>query len=208
MRSSSCASSTRSGARTSWLRHAGHITSASTVGRIVSHLRQGGRLKEAPRGRVLARRGHLRRPYTVRKPPSSASRVPERLGTDRYPRRTDPAGAAPQAVHRRRRDLPLGRAGHPHPRVLPASSFLPHLSAHMPFPISAIQVDGSAEFHGAFEQQCRHAHPSSTARWRPRSAPIPRSSTKSTICPGPPARSGPTCSAGNSHTNTSGLTTR
>ena len=69
MRSSSCASSTRSGARTSWLRHAGHTTSASTVGRIVSHLRQGGRLKEAPRGRVLARRGHLRRPYTVRKPP-------------------------------------------------------------------------------------------------------------------------------------------
>ena len=32
--------------------------------------------------------------------PSSASRVPERLGTDRYSRRPDPAGGAAQAVHR------------------------------------------------------------------------------------------------------------
>ena len=33
-----------------------------------------------------------------------------------------------------------------------ASSFLQHLSAHTPFPISAIHVAGGAEVHGAFEQ--------------------------------------------------------
>ena len=47
---------------------AGHSTSAATVGRILRHLKHCGRLKEAPRGRVLARRRHLRRPYAVRKP--------------------------------------------------------------------------------------------------------------------------------------------
>ena len=36
-----------------------------------------------------------------------------------------------------------------------ASSFLDHLQAQTPFPISAIQVDAGSEFHGAFEQKCR-----------------------------------------------------
>ena len=52
--------------------------------------------------------------------------------------------------------LVLGRAGlHTRATAATASSFLQHLSAHTPFPISAAQVDGGAEFHGAFEQQCR-----------------------------------------------------
>ena len=36
-----------------------------------------------------------------------------------------------------------------------ASSFLAHPSAHISFPIGAVQVDGGADLHGAFEQQCR-----------------------------------------------------
>ena len=52
-----------------WLvRQEGHTTSTSTVGRILRHLKQTGRLKEAPRGRKVTRRRRAQRPYAVRKP--------------------------------------------------------------------------------------------------------------------------------------------
>ena len=111
------ASSTRAGARTSWLRHAGHTTSASSVGRIVCHLRQSGRLRKLPAAECRPAADTCAAPTRCASPPSSASRVPERLGTDRYSRRPDPAGGAAQAVHRRRLD-DIGDHGIGHPNPL------------------------------------------------------------------------------------------
>ena len=138
------------------VRHRGHTTCASTVGRILGHLKQTGRLTEAPRGRVLTRRRRLRRPYAVRKPPGYRVQRPgdlvqiDILDIEILPGVRHKHFTARDVISRW--DV-LGI--HTRATADTASSFLEHLSAHTPFPISAIQVDGGAEFHGAFEQQCR-----------------------------------------------------
>jgi transposase InsO family protein len=135
---------------------AGHTTSTSTVGRILNQLKQTGRLTEAPRGRVLARRRRVQRPYAVRKPPDYQV---ERPG-DLVQLDTLDVHIMPGVHHKHftARDV-VSRWDvldiYTRATAATAASFLDHLQAQAPFAITAIQVDGGSEFHGAFEQQCR-----------------------------------------------------
>ena len=117
-------------------------------------------------------------------------RSPGRSRPGRHARRASPAGRRPQAVHRPRRGVPLGRARAAHERYRPLGGRVPRYpGGPMPFAIRALQVDNGSEFMAEFEQACAERgialfilpprSPSSTAASSGPSAPTPRSSTRS-----------------------------
>ena len=143
MPSCTCASGTRAGQGQSGVTRAAHPR----------HLNQTGRLTEAPRGPGADSS------QTPAPPPPRGAQAPRlpcpaarRLGADRY-LDVQVLPGVPRK-HFTARDVNSRWTCWTSPPALPPPALV-HLSAHMPFPISAIQVDGGAEFHGAFEQQCR-----------------------------------------------------
>jgi putative transposase len=137
------------------LQRDGHQASASTVGRIISHLKQRRLLRE-PLRMVPARRRRPERPYGVRKPKEYAAKAPgDIVQLDSLDLRPLPGVVLKQLTARdvvSRWDV---LAVHHQATARTTAGFLDVLAARMPFAIKAIQVDGGSEFMAQFEQACQ-----------------------------------------------------
>ena len=84
------------------------------VGRILTHLKIRGVLKEPRRNGISTRKRLWRRPYAIRKPREYPVREPgDLVQVDTLDVRPVP-GVIAEALHRQRHHLPLGRGGSPH----------------------------------------------------------------------------------------------
>jgi len=131
--------------------------SVSMVGRILTRLKQHGRLVEPLRSGVPGSRRALRpRPYAVRKPKQYAvSRPGDLVQVDTLDVRPVPGVVFKQFTARdvvSRWDV---IQAHPRATAQTAALFLDTLQHRMPFPIRAVQVDGGSEFAAQFEQACQ-----------------------------------------------------
>ena len=138
------------------LRDQGWECSTSMVGRILKHLKESGRLVEAPAADPWRQRRPFHRPYGVRKPKEYLA---------------DHAGAIVQVDTSHVALFPGFRFKHftacdvftrwqvleAHSRATAhaAAGFLDTIVERMPFPVRAIQVDGGSEFMAQFEDACR-----------------------------------------------------
>lgn len=138
------------------LRAEGHTTSVSTVGRILTFLKDSGRLKEPVSRAISARKRPWKRPWAIRKPKGYEVKKPGDLV------QLDTLDVRPVGhntlKHFTARDV-LSRwdvvEAHTAATSKTATGFLDTLQKRMPFPIRAIQVDGGSEFASFFEQECQ-----------------------------------------------------
>jgi putative transposase len=131
--------------------------SVSMVGRILTRLKQQGRLVEPRRSGVPGSRRALRpRPYAVRKPKQYAVSEPgDLVEVDTLDVRPLPGVVFKQFTARdvvSRWDV---LQAHPRATAQTAAQFLDTLQHRMPFSIRAVQVDGGSEFAAEFEQACQ-----------------------------------------------------
>ena len=138
------------------LRERGWQVSTSMVGRILSHLKARGVLKEPPRNGISTRKRLWRRPYAVRKPKGYAVKEPgDLVQVDTLDVRPFPGMVL---KHFTARDM-VSRwdvvEAHTRATARTAAGFLDALQARMPFPVRAIQVDGGSEFQAGFESECQ-----------------------------------------------------
>jgi len=138
------------------LKREGVPTSASTVGRILTSLKQQGRLHEPPRVAISARRRRLPRPYATRKPQDYVARQPgDLVELDTLDIRPLPGITLKQFTARdvvSRWDVLEARSRATAPL---AAQFLDAVQTRMPFPIRAFQVDGGSECSAEFEEACQ-----------------------------------------------------
>jgi putative transposase len=137
------------------LRQQGYETSASTVGRVLKHLKGRGVLVE-PVKRVISAKRRVRRPYAIRKPkeykPLEAGDLVE---VDTLDIRPLPGVLLKQFTARdviSRWDVVEARS---RATAHTAMEFIKTLQRRMPFTVRAIQVDGGSEFYAEFEQECQ-----------------------------------------------------
>lgn len=137
------------------LEREGWEASASTVGRILKRLKALGRLHEPPRRLVSLHRRAKRRVYAIRKPKDYAISQPgDLVQVDTLDVRPFPGVAFKHFTARdvvSRWDVVQAYA---RATAKTATAFLDSLTARMPFPVKAIQVDGGSEFQAEFEQAC------------------------------------------------------
>jgi putative transposase len=137
------------------LSKAGIPTSASTIGRILTHLKARGVLREPPRNGVSKRKRRLVRPYAIRKPKEYQVKQPGDLV------QVDTLDVRPlpnvYLKHFTARDMnsrwdvvEVFRSA----TASNAKKFLQTLMERAPYPVKAIQVDGGSEFMADFEQAC------------------------------------------------------
>jgi transposase InsO family protein len=131
--------------------------STSMVGRILTQLKQRGRLVEPLRVGVSGSRRALRpRPYAVRKPKQYAVSQPgDLVEVDTLDVRPVPGVVFKQFTARdvvSRWDV---IQAHTRATAQTAAQFLDTLQLRMPFPIRAVQVDGGSEFAAEFELACQ-----------------------------------------------------
>jgi transposase InsO family protein len=133
----------------------GMALSVSRVGRILTYLKGRGAIHEPIRA-AKARQRRWKRPYGVRKPRDYSVRSPgDLIQLDTVELRLDPHRVLKQFTARdlvSRWDV-LHLAGSATART--ALGALEALTARMPFPVRAIQVDGGSEFMAEFEEACR-----------------------------------------------------
>jgi putative transposase len=138
------------------LRAKGHRTSSSTVGRILSHLKSRGELREPKRSMLRSSRHRRRRPYAIRKPKDYAvGRPGDLVQIDTLDVRPLPGVILKQFTARdvvSRWDV---IETHQRATALMAAKFLDTVKARMPFAIRAVQVDGGSEFFAEFEAECQ-----------------------------------------------------
>jgi putative transposase len=133
------------------------VVSTSMVGRILTRLKQQGRLVEPRHSGVPGSRRALRpRPYAVRKPREYAVFAPgDLVEVDTLEVRPIPGVVVKQFTARdvvSRWDV---WQAHTRATAQTATQFLDTLQLRMPFPIRALQIDGGPEFAAAFEQACQ-----------------------------------------------------
>jgi len=138
------------------LRREGWQVSTSMVGRILTHLKARGVLKEPVRKRISARNRQHPRPYAIRKPQEYQIEKPgDLVEVDTLDVRPLPGVVL---KHFTARDL-VSRWDvvevDTKATSTTAMGFLETLAKRMPFPIKALQVDGGSEFQAAFEEACR-----------------------------------------------------
>lgn len=138
------------------LRREGQRVSTSMVGRLLTHLKTTGQLREPPHHRIVPRRRPLRRPYAIRKPKDYVVQAPgDLVQVDTLDVRPLPGLVF---KHFTARDV-ISRWDvvevHTRATAAIACDFLDTLQARMPFRIQALQVDGGSEFAAAFETACR-----------------------------------------------------
>ena len=139
------------------LLHAGGWTvSCSMVGRILSHLKASGQLREPPLLGVTVLRKPLRRPYAVRKPRGYRPIAPgDLVQVDTMDLRPLPGVILKQFTARdmvsRWDVLAVGTRA----TAAAATRFLDELQSRSPYAIKAIQVDGGSEFMAGFEEACQ-----------------------------------------------------
>lgn len=129
--------------------------SESMVGRILSHLRRSGQMKE-PLRMISARKRVTRRPYAIRKPkdyrvdkPGDLVQV-DTLDVRPLPGHIFKHFSLIDCVSRYGLMQLRGRA-----TALTAKESLEAMLRRSPFPIRAIQVDGGSEFMAEFEEFCQ-----------------------------------------------------
>jgi len=130
--------------------------STSTVGRIISRLKARGVLKEPVKNHVSAHRKGISRPYGVRKPKDYTVNQPgDLIQLDTLDLRPLPGVVL---KHFTARDV-ICRWDvvdvYTRATAATACHFLDNLQQRMPFKVSAIQVDGGAEFEAEFELECQ-----------------------------------------------------
>jgi len=137
------------------LRRAGIALSVSMVGRILADLKRRGRLVEPAVARLRPQARH-RRPYAVRKPKDHPVGEPGDLV------QVDTMHLAPLPGVERRQFTAVdvvSRCGVVGVRgsatAGTARDFLGELTARLPVPVRAVQVDGGSEFMAEFEEACR-----------------------------------------------------
>ena len=138
------------------LRERGWEVSTSMVGRILTHLKLRGVLKEPLLPRISTRKRRWPRHYAVRKPKGYEVKRPgDLVQVDTLDIRPLPGMVL---KHSTARDV-VSRwdvvEAHTRATATTAAGFLERLLERMPFPIKAIQVDGGSEFQAAFEEACR-----------------------------------------------------
>ena len=130
--------------------------SASTAGRIIRKLKEGGVLREPVPNHISARKRQRRRPYAIRKPKDyGISLVGDLVQLDTLDVRPLPGVllkhfTAHDVISRWNIISVYSRA-----TANTATDFLDTLEKRMPFPVKAIQVDGGSEFEAIFEEECQ-----------------------------------------------------
>ncbi len=138
------------------LKERGVSVSESMVGRIITHLKDRGVLKETVRNHISARKRTTNRPYAVRKPRDYSARQPgDIIQVDTMDVRPLPGVAlkhfAARDVVSRWDVLEVSRQA----TASSAARFIESIVNRMPFPVKAIQVDGGSEFQSVFEATCQ-----------------------------------------------------
>ena len=139
------------------LRAQGVTVSESTVGRILGHLVARGVLQPVPvLRRAKARLGRCRRPHARRLPKGQRADRPGALvQLDTLTITLQPGVSIKQFTAY----CPVGRwtvaKATRRATSTAAASFLDKLRAEMPFPVTALQVDGGSEFMASFETACQ-----------------------------------------------------
>jgi len=138
------------------LEEEGHHVSSSTVGRILSRVKERGLLKEPIPNYVSARKRSRNRPYAVRKPKDYQASVPgDIVQLDTMDLRPIPGVIlkhfTAHDVVSRWNVLSVQRQA----SATASAHFLDSLESRMPFTVKAIQVDGGSEFESIFEQECQ-----------------------------------------------------
>lgn len=138
------------------LRAQGWVISVSMVGRILTHLKATGQVRETRAPGVTVLRRSVVRPYAIRKPKDySITRPGDLVQMDTLDLRPLPGVVLKQFTARdvvsRWDVLSVGTQA----TAAAATRFLDALIARSPFPIRAIQVDGGSEFMAGFEETCR-----------------------------------------------------
>jgi transposase InsO family protein/transposase-like protein len=138
------------------LRDQGWRCSTSMVGRILRHLKENGRLVEAPSADPWHPRRPFLRPYGVRKPKEYLADRPgaivqvDTAHVSLFPGFSFKHFTACDVFTRWHVLEAHGRA-----TAHAAAGFLDTILERMPFPVRAIQVDGGSEFMAQFEDACR-----------------------------------------------------
>ena len=138
------------------LRRQSRKVSTSIVGRILKHLKDKGALREPIWNSISVKRRQWQRPYAIRKPREYAALSPgDIVQVDTLDVRPLPGITI---KHFTARDI-ISRwdvvEAHTRATSYTASGFIDTLTARMPFPVKAIQVDGGSEFQDAFESECQ-----------------------------------------------------
>jgi transposase InsO family protein len=138
------------------IREEGYQTSASTIGRIIHHLKERGVLREPVRNHVSAHRRGLKRPYGIRKPKGYQIKEPgDLVEIDTLDIRPLPGVVL---KHFTAHDV-ISKWDvmnvHRQATATTAAHFLDVLQERMPFLVRAIQVDGGSEFEALFEEECQ-----------------------------------------------------
>lgn len=130
--------------------------STSTVGRILSHLKGRGLLREPLLLPLRRRHRPLARPYATRKPRDYVPQAPgDLVQLDTLELRPLPGVVYKQFTARdvvSRWDV---LEAHTRATAHLAAGFLDAVQARMPFPVRAVQVDGGSEFMATFEEECQ-----------------------------------------------------
>ena len=140
------------------LRERGWEVSTSMVGRILTHLKARGVLREPPSTGISTRKRPWRRHCAVRKPRGYEAKNPgDLVQVDTLDVRPLPGGGV-VLKHFTARDV-VSRWDvvevHTRATATLAAGFLDTIQQRMPFPVRAIQVDGGSEFQAGFEQACQ-----------------------------------------------------
>ena len=164
------------------------------VGRILTHLKRRGMLKEPPRNGISTRKRLWRRHYAIRKPKGYAVKRPgDLVQVDTLDVRPIPGMVLKHFTARdmvSRWDVVEVRTS---ATANTATDFLSTLQARMPFPYrpsrwteapNSRRVSNRLARSGTFAYSCcHHALPSSMAAWSGPNAPTPKSSMRSTTSP-------------------------
>lgn len=134
----------------------GWPTSASTVGRILKHLKEKGLLVEPLPNYISARKRKRSRPYAIRKPREYQANSPgDIIELDTLDIRPLPGVLLKHftAYDVISRWNVLGISSQA--SAATAAHFLEAVISRMPYKIKAIQVDGGSEFESVFETECQ-----------------------------------------------------
>jgi putative transposase len=138
------------------LRKAGFTVSNATVGRILKSLVERGRVRSVPDRKTGRKSPSKARPHAIRKPKDVEFKAPgdviqiDTLTLDIAPGRTVKHFDAYDVFAKWTVAKPYKSA-----TAANAADFLAKVTAEMPWPIKAIQIDGGSEFMAEFETACR-----------------------------------------------------
>ena len=138
------------------LRREGWQVSTSMVGRILTHLKACGVLKEPVRKRISTHKWPHSRPYAIRKPQEYQAQKPgDLVEVDTLDVRPLPGVVLKHFTARdvvSRWDVVEVQTK---ATANTALGFLDTVFKRMPFPVRGLQVDGGSEFQAAFEEACQ-----------------------------------------------------